>query len=274
MDTPVMHAQAATKQSDIKPIRTGAEYIESLRNRKLKVYLFGELVDEPVDHPIIRPSINAVAETYDLAVRNPELATAAFIVHRGAREPVSPHRPEPGRPGDAEQDAAPARPAHRHLLPALRGHGCAQLAALGDLRDGREVRHGVPPTLHRVRRHGAAGQLRHRRRHDRREGRPQQGAQRAGRPRPVRARHRPHGQGHHHQGCQSTPDRLPELALADRHADDAARRPPTRTTRSSARCPSTRRASPTSTAASPATRGARTRAASTPATPASPARKR
>ena len=29
-----------------------------------------------MDHPIIRPSINAVAETYDLAVRNPELATA------------------------------------------------------------------------------------------------------------------------------------------------------------------------------------------------------
>lgn len=60
----------------IAPIRTGAEYIESLRGRKLKVYLFGELVAEPVDHPVIRPSVNAVAETYDLAVRNPELATA------------------------------------------------------------------------------------------------------------------------------------------------------------------------------------------------------
>jgi 4-hydroxybutyryl-CoA dehydratase/vinylacetyl-CoA-Delta-isomerase len=57
-------------------ISNGAEYIESLRGRGLKVWLFGELVAEPVDHPIIRPSINAVAETYDLAVRNPELATA------------------------------------------------------------------------------------------------------------------------------------------------------------------------------------------------------
>jgi 4-hydroxybutyryl-CoA dehydratase/vinylacetyl-CoA-Delta-isomerase len=36
----------------------------------------GELVEEPVDHPVIRPSINAVAETYDLALREPELATA------------------------------------------------------------------------------------------------------------------------------------------------------------------------------------------------------
>jgi 4-hydroxybutyryl-CoA dehydratase / vinylacetyl-CoA-Delta-isomerase len=58
------------------PIRTAAEYIESLRGRKLRVYLSGELVDEPVDHPIIRPSINAVAETYALAEEEPELATA------------------------------------------------------------------------------------------------------------------------------------------------------------------------------------------------------
>ena len=59
----------------IKPIRTGEEYIASLRNRNLKVYLFGDLVKEPVDHPMIRPSINAVAETYDLAVREEELAS-------------------------------------------------------------------------------------------------------------------------------------------------------------------------------------------------------
>lgn len=57
-------------------IRTGAEYIDSLRGRQLRVFLFGELVAEPVDHPMIRPSINAVAETYDLAVSNPELGTA------------------------------------------------------------------------------------------------------------------------------------------------------------------------------------------------------
>lgn len=73
----------ATKASVIKPgnagpvaaLRTGAEYIESLRGRQLRVFLFGELVPEPVDHPMIRPSINAVAETYDLAVRDPELGT-------------------------------------------------------------------------------------------------------------------------------------------------------------------------------------------------------
>jgi 4-hydroxybutyryl-CoA dehydratase/vinylacetyl-CoA-Delta-isomerase len=34
-------------------IRTGAEYIESLRNRRLRVFLLGEQIDAPVDHPII-----------------------------------------------------------------------------------------------------------------------------------------------------------------------------------------------------------------------------
>jgi 4-hydroxybutyryl-CoA dehydratase / vinylacetyl-CoA-Delta-isomerase len=59
------------------PIITSSEqYINSLRNRKLKVYLFGELVENIVDHPMIRPSINAVAKTYDLANENPDLATA------------------------------------------------------------------------------------------------------------------------------------------------------------------------------------------------------
>ncbi|MDQ4022226.1 MAG: 4-hydroxybutyryl-CoA dehydratase [Thermoproteota archaeon] len=58
------------------PIKNGAEYIESLRGRKMKVYLFGQLVQEPVDHPMIRPSINAVAETYDLANEETDIASA------------------------------------------------------------------------------------------------------------------------------------------------------------------------------------------------------
>ena len=58
------------------PIKNGAEYIQSLRGRNLTVYLFGELVKEPVDHPMIRPSINAVAETYDIANEEPEIASA------------------------------------------------------------------------------------------------------------------------------------------------------------------------------------------------------
>jgi len=48
-------------------LMTREEYIESLRKLDLKVYLMGELVENPVDHPMIRPSLNSVAMTYELA---------------------------------------------------------------------------------------------------------------------------------------------------------------------------------------------------------------
>ncbi|MDX9887894.1 MAG: 4-hydroxyphenylacetate 3-hydroxylase N-terminal domain-containing protein [Anaerovoracaceae bacterium] len=48
-------------------LMTGEQYIESLRKLKTRVYMFGEQVENWVDHPIIRPSINCVAMTYKLA---------------------------------------------------------------------------------------------------------------------------------------------------------------------------------------------------------------
>ncbi len=48
-------------------MKTAMEYEESLRKLNLKVYLQGELVANPVDHPIIRPSMNSVKATYQYA---------------------------------------------------------------------------------------------------------------------------------------------------------------------------------------------------------------
>ncbi|TAL33664.1 MAG: 4-hydroxybutyryl-CoA dehydratase [Spirochaetes bacterium] len=48
-------------------LKTAQEYEESLRRLKLVVYMFGERVENVVDHPIIRPSMNAVAMTYAMA---------------------------------------------------------------------------------------------------------------------------------------------------------------------------------------------------------------
>jgi 4-hydroxybutyryl-CoA dehydratase/vinylacetyl-CoA-Delta-isomerase len=76
MTAPLPADTAEGRWAQFSPIRTGDEYVESLRGRGLKVYLFGELVPEPVDNPMIRPSINALKMTYDLAVEDPELATA------------------------------------------------------------------------------------------------------------------------------------------------------------------------------------------------------
>jgi 4-hydroxybutyryl-CoA dehydratase / vinylacetyl-CoA-Delta-isomerase len=45
------------------------EYEESLRKLKLNVYMFGKRIDNVVDDPIIRPSMKAVAATYEFAHR-------------------------------------------------------------------------------------------------------------------------------------------------------------------------------------------------------------
>lgn len=57
-------------------IRTGDDYIETLRGRGLNVFLMGEKIAEPTDHPIIRPSVNAMAATYRLAEEDEDMATA------------------------------------------------------------------------------------------------------------------------------------------------------------------------------------------------------
>ena len=49
------------------PMMTPEQYEASLRKMKFKVYLQGELVENVVDHPIIRPSMNSVKATYALA---------------------------------------------------------------------------------------------------------------------------------------------------------------------------------------------------------------
>jgi 4-hydroxybutyryl-CoA dehydratase / vinylacetyl-CoA-Delta-isomerase len=48
-------------------VKTAEQYLESLRKMKFNVYMFGEKIDNVVDHPVIRPSINSVAKTYELA---------------------------------------------------------------------------------------------------------------------------------------------------------------------------------------------------------------
>tara|TARA_A100001391_G_scaffold167562_2_gene127952 strand:- start:1639 stop:3138 length:1500 start_codon:yes stop_codon:yes gene_type:complete len=71
-----MFTTAKEQWARFTPILTGDDYVESLRSRDVTVYLFGEQIAEPVDHPIIRPSINALKMTYDLAAEDPDLATA------------------------------------------------------------------------------------------------------------------------------------------------------------------------------------------------------
>ncbi len=48
-------------------LMNGEQYRESLKKMKPAFYMFGERVDNPVDHPVVRLSQNAIAMTYDLA---------------------------------------------------------------------------------------------------------------------------------------------------------------------------------------------------------------
>jgi len=60
-------------------MKTAKQYVDSLAKMNLNLYLLGNKIDDWVNHPIIRPSINAVAMTYKLAneTGNKKLATAS-----------------------------------------------------------------------------------------------------------------------------------------------------------------------------------------------------
>ncbi len=55
------------------PLMTRDDYIESLRKMKKRVFIMGQEVENTVDHPLVRPSLNACAMTYALA-QEPEHA--------------------------------------------------------------------------------------------------------------------------------------------------------------------------------------------------------
>ncbi len=48
-------------------MKNGKEYVDSLKELNTKVYLFGELLENPTEHPMIKPHVNAVRMTYDMA---------------------------------------------------------------------------------------------------------------------------------------------------------------------------------------------------------------
>lgn len=55
----------------------GRKYLDSLKKLQRTVYIQGKLVADPLAHPLIRPSTNAVAQTYELE-RQPEYEPLIF----------------------------------------------------------------------------------------------------------------------------------------------------------------------------------------------------
>lgn len=48
-------------------MKTAQEYINSMRKMNFELYMFGERITNHVDHPIIKPTMNSMAATYELA---------------------------------------------------------------------------------------------------------------------------------------------------------------------------------------------------------------
>ncbi len=67
---------------------TARQYEDSLRKLDLVVYMFGRRVENPVDCQILRPSMNAVAKTYDMA-HEPEFEDIMTAVSHVSGEKIN-----------------------------------------------------------------------------------------------------------------------------------------------------------------------------------------
>ena len=61
-------------------LMTGEQYIQSIKKMKTQIYMFGKKIESVFDNPILRPSLNSVKATYDLAQKYPNLMTATSSI--------------------------------------------------------------------------------------------------------------------------------------------------------------------------------------------------
>ncbi|MBR0750523.1 4-hydroxyphenylacetate 3-hydroxylase [Bradyrhizobium japonicum] len=66
-------------------MRTGAEYLESLRDGR-RIYVGGELIEDVTTHPMTKGYANAIAEYYDLHLNPKNLAITTFVDESGKRQ--------------------------------------------------------------------------------------------------------------------------------------------------------------------------------------------
>jgi len=66
-------------------LKTAAEYLESLRGLRPRVYAFGAEIDCVVDHPLTKPHVAAAALTYELAHQPEAEDLVTALSHRSGR---------------------------------------------------------------------------------------------------------------------------------------------------------------------------------------------
>ena len=60
-------------------MKTAEQYVESLRARRLILWVDGEKVASPVDHPKVRPAIAAIAESLPDLARHLEVSVRTGV---------------------------------------------------------------------------------------------------------------------------------------------------------------------------------------------------
>ena len=108
---------------------TPGEYHESMSRMNFRAYVMGERVEDLGGHPLVAPSRNAVAATYELGLDS-KIGLGRCPSHMSG-EQVSRFTHTHQSTNDLMNKVKMQRElgqAHRHLFSALRGHGRHQRA--------------------------------------------------------------------------------------------------------------------------------------------------
>ena len=197
-----------------------AEYRESLRRYKPRVWVDGERIESVADAPPLQPGINAMGVTYDYALRD-DLAPVMRAVQASSGKNVNRMLHTDSSSADLLNKLEAVRILCQETGCAQRylAHDALQRAAADDragrCRDRLALRRALPRLPARL--PGQGPDPRHR--HDRRQGRPQQAAARAGQPRQLRPHRRAQRQGPRHLGHQGDRHRRALHARVPGHAE-------------------------------------------------------
>ena len=115
-------------------LMTGEQYIESIRKMNMEIYMFGEKVENPVDNPILRPSLNSVRMTYDLA-QDPQYQDLMVVTSPFTGEKINRFTHIHQSTEDLKNKVKMQRlwSENRSLFPALCRNGCVQCRVLHNL---------------------------------------------------------------------------------------------------------------------------------------------
>ena len=109
-------------------LKKGDEYIASLKSLGLEANVMGKKTQDLPDHPLVTPSVRAVASTFDCAYRDEtrDLFRVAVFLIRGRDQSFYPFAPKPRRPDQKGDDAEVLWKHNGLLFPTMCWPGCSQ----------------------------------------------------------------------------------------------------------------------------------------------------